>query len=923
MRKHLLLLLCLLLSQLATAGIVSQEEARQKALAFMSQRNAGIHQKGMRLAAKGSQLTPAAADALYYVFNAGQADGFVIVSGDDRTPAILGYATSGSYDEADMPENMRAWMAEYDRQLRFLASHPNAGVAKVTLDEHKAIAPLLKTTWGQDEPYNNLCPMDPVTGERSITGCVATAMAQIVAYYRYPDQTTDEIPAYTSNGVNGKIEMPAVPVTDIDWDNIIDSYRTTTTADQNNAVATLMKLCGSALQMGYSSNVSGAFSQRVSYALKHYFDYDAAVTNVRRDLYTANDWNNLIYDEIANKRPVCYCGESMGGGHEFVIDGYDKEGLFHVNWGWNGDYNNYFLLSILDPHNNSGAGASTSTDGYSFNQDANINIQPNTGIPFEESPIRMTTTAMSPATTTTFAYDSEVEGYEIEFIGGFMNFTGETQTFDLALAAFDKNGKWVDSYLLFRDQTLDDAWGCLPMRSDDVIVVLPDGEYTIFFMSKLSSETNWLPNFGSEKYHLKATVSNNVLTLSGAISLNATDITATGNLEAGGMVSVGATIANNGDSFFNDLIYLMVDGEKISAKYFEAEPGESDQFEIVYKPTTTGTKTLSIGYMLGKNFVSIGSKSITISEPKSYSLAFSNAKVTNATNYTINADYADIQLTVTNNSTTDYNDCIKTIAFKRVSGNYWSYFNYFDTPVNIAANATETVNIKASGLVDGAYWFVIVYKTDGAFKNPSDQDAFDELYNYTVVVPDPEQEPELKGDGTLENPYSVADAAIVASQLAAGEATAESFYVKGKISAITQKFTHAAGTATFNLSDDGTTSGKQFTANTVRFLENKLWLYGNTQIKVGNDAVVYAPIVNAATPSTPGDEGYLYSLNGVTFEDTPTGISSLTPSPIPAYAPTRSLSPIGEGSIYTLSGQRVKKPVKGLYIVNGKKVVVR
>ena len=134
MRKNLLLLISLLLSQLATAGVVTQEEARQKAIAFLSQRNASVQQKGMRLAAKGSQLSPATTDALYYVFNAGQTDGYVIVSGDDRTPAILGYATDGSYDEANMPENMRAWMAEYDRQ-----HEGEAGKARKIMEQAKAV----------------------------------------------------------------------------------------------------------------------------------------------------------------------------------------------------------------------------------------------------------------------------------------------------------------------------------------------------------------------------------------------------------------------------------------------------------------------------------------------------------------------------------------------------------------------------------------------------------------------------------------------------------------------------------------------------------------------------------------------------------------------------------------------------------------
>lgn len=732
---------------MAMAGVVSQSEAQQKALDFMARRNAAAAQKGMRLAAKGSQLTPAASEALYYVFNAGQADGFVVVSGDDRTPAILGYATNGTFSEADMPDNMRAWMAEYDRQLRFLANHPNAGIAKVQLDEHAAIAPLLKTTWNQGAPYNDKCPIDPSTSTRCVTGCVATAMAQVINYHKYPASTTATIPAYTSNA---SISLDAIAPTTIDWVNMLDNYTGSETTEQKNAVATLMQLCGASVKMDYTAHSSGAQSQMVASALKTYFDFDATVYCASRDLYRANAWNNLIYNEIANNRPVCYGGQSMGGGHEFVIDGYDREGLFHVNWGWGGSSDNYFLLSILDPNNNSGTGASTSTDGYSFGQDAIINAMPNKGNVVED-PVRLSISSIS-TTTTSFDYDSNNEGYVVQFNAAVWNQSGDTGTFDLAMAAYDAQGNMQSGSYIVEEVELGNGWGWKNMNCVGLLD-LPDGEYTIFLISKLHSDNYWRPNLGSEKYHLKATVNNNVLTLSGGtVNLSASSITATGSLEIGGMVNVSATITNNSDALFNDVLYLQVDGEDISAKYFEAEAGGSDQFEIVYKPTTTGTKTLSIGYKMGDNFVSIGSKDITISAAHSYSLTFSNGTITNAISSIINADKAQIQVSVKNTGSYAYNDCIKTYAFKNTSGgSSWSYFGAIETPVSIGVGATKTVDIEYNHLTDGRYWFIMVYKTNGEYISHNDTGArYSALYDYTVIVPAPVQ-PSLEGTYYLQH----------------------------------------------------------------------------------------------------------------------------------------------------------------------------
>ena len=347
MKKITALLILMMTTVLAQAGNVTPEEAKAKAQTFMQTRlGAGKHH-AMKMVTSGQPLRAAAAgknaegavsaegttsdnDAAavaYYVFNAGDGEGFVVVSGDDRTPAILGYADQGAFDLSNVPENMQAWLDDYARQIDYLDAHPQMAIAKAPASEHAAIRPMLTSTWNQGAPYNNLCPKDG--NNRSVTGCVATAMAQVLYYHRYPARTTKTIPGYTTQKKG--IKVAAIGMTTIDWANMLDSYSGGETTTQEQAVARLMQLCGASVEMDYSSEASSASSWAASEALKNYFDYDRATTDLDRSNYLAAEWDELIYRELAEDRPVYYSGQSTGGGHAFVVDGYDKDGLYHVN----------------------------------------------------------------------------------------------------------------------------------------------------------------------------------------------------------------------------------------------------------------------------------------------------------------------------------------------------------------------------------------------------------------------------------------------------------------------------------------------------------------------------------------------------------------------------------------------------------------
>ena len=184
-------------------------------------------------------------------------------------------------------------------------------------------------------------------------------MAQVMYYHQWPKRTTKEIPGFTyyyedSEGKEEEIEVPAVGVTEIDWDNMLPSYKDDDgTSAERDAVATLMLLCGNSVEMTYGLGGSSASINYARMVLPEYFDYDGfSIGYVNRSGYDNADWNQLMYDELSNNGPVLYKGNSKQyGGHAFVIDGYDADDYFHVNWGWGGNDDGYFLLDALKDYN--------------------------------------------------------------------------------------------------------------------------------------------------------------------------------------------------------------------------------------------------------------------------------------------------------------------------------------------------------------------------------------------------------------------------------------------------------------------------------------------------------------------------------------------------------------------------------------------
>lgn len=305
-----------------------------------------------------------------YVLGKENGNGYVVLSADDIMPPVLGYADSGSFDPDNIPPAMSAWLKEYSRQLSYAVEKGISGKFDSRSDsELDIIPPLCASKWDQMAPYNNLCPK--VGGSTAPTGCTATAIAQAMYHHKWPAKGTG-VHSYTPAGFNQSLSFD-FGNTEFHWEDMLDNYSGNYNTDQANAVATLMLACGNASLMQYGQNESGAYPYDAVYGMVKYLGYDRSAIMAERDYYPSEEWNTLVYNELKNGRPVVYGGYNDVAGHTFIVDGYNGDGFFHLNWGWSGMSDGFFRLTALDPD---AQGTGGSSAGYNFYQSAILNLMP-------------------------------------------------------------------------------------------------------------------------------------------------------------------------------------------------------------------------------------------------------------------------------------------------------------------------------------------------------------------------------------------------------------------------------------------------------------------------------------------------------------------------------------------------------------------
>lgn len=381
------MLLLLIMSLASFAGPRSFQQAKEIALRQAAQLGISMDETSSAKAKSKRVKSVSGEVPAYYVFPNGEGKGFTVVSGDDRLPEVVGYSDKGTYDEENLPSNYVGFMKAYEEMVgqldngdsRASASIAEAKALRSSGYQQPTIAPLLgNIQWNQMTPYNNMCPKYNGTN-RSVTGCVATAMAQVMMYYQYPKTLQANIPAYVSRTKN--LSIPQINQGETyDWANMLPQYASyeplNYTDAQATAVAKLMYHCGVACEMDYGPSSGANVTPAI---LSTYFGYDSdLMQDLNRDVFTLAEWSQIMDKELSARRPILYSGRSSDGGHEFVCDGTDGNGLYHINWGWGGYQDGYFDVTILNP-DKGGAGSGSAPDGYNQYCSMIVGIAPDNG----------------------------------------------------------------------------------------------------------------------------------------------------------------------------------------------------------------------------------------------------------------------------------------------------------------------------------------------------------------------------------------------------------------------------------------------------------------------------------------------------------------------------------------------------------------
>lgn len=652
--RHLILFGSALLMTVspAIAKQLSEDEARSVAMSFIGKNSPKFNKVTVKdRELKVAYIAERKATNAFYVFNHGDEAGFMIVSADDQLPQVLGYSSTGSFDYASAPENIKWWLSQYEEEVYSYLSQEKAtsilkAVPRRTADNKTVISPLIKTQWNQDAPFNNDCPTDG--GGRSVTGCAATALAQIINYHEYPSKNGTGTYSYSWNGQTLSYDYS---IANFDWNNMLDRYDATSSKTSQDAVANLMLACGIGLHMNYSSRESGASDIAVPRFLVENMDYDGSAIIVQRMHYSFQEWQDLIYKELSEKRPVFYTGQANTGGHAFICDGYSGDGYFHFNWGWGGQSDGDFLLSALNPMDQ---GIGSYEGGYNSGQTAVINIMKNQGngrcaILFASSG---------------FTYENGIFN-----CGPISNFSTFEVNATLGIEIINDNGIGESQYFNGTNISIPGANLDAGQYSSGIrpFIVNPQnlapGKYRCYPVYK-TADTPWCrlrPTYGEQQY-VELTVGEDgsmTYTNPGAevtYDLTATSFSVTGKVYKDSENIFSITVKNNADADYNNNIRMDVsqNGEVVKSLNIKAAIPSKQVFEGLYK-TSFGLEHGSYDV----NFFDATGKSIN-SKPFTLTVEEGNAPVP-ATGLILQGLGSDIfysgytstlQLILHNNSTT-------------------------------------------------------------------------------------------------------------------------------------------------------------------------------------------------------------------------------------------------------------------------------
>lgn len=450
----------------------------------------------------------------FYIFNY-QDKGFVFISGDDVMTPVFAYSYQNNFETQNMPEQIVKWLEGYKEQVRYSVVNQlkteeivisqwndllkgilpigTGNNSQFNPSKRASVSPLLTTKWNQSPYYNAMCPLDNASGQRTVSGCVATAVTQVMKYWNYPSQGTGN---HTySHDKYGSLSAN-FGATTYNWSSMPN-----TVTSSNTAVATLTYHVGVSVDMNYgigSTGGSGAYvitdrspvTNCAEYALKTYFGYKTTMSGIERANYTQTAWMNLLKTELNASRPIIYAGFGSGGGHCFVADGYDANDFIHFNWGWGGNSDGYFSINALNP---GALGTGGGSGGFNSGHQAIIGVEPNTGgggggggggttldmrfysaLNFSSNPI---------VYSTGFSVSVDLANYGTS---SSQNFSG-----DLTAAVFNSSNQFV-AFIDTKTGVSIDFLKYLPTTFTTTgMSSLTPGNYTVGIYHKKTGETNW------------------------------------------------------------------------------------------------------------------------------------------------------------------------------------------------------------------------------------------------------------------------------------------------------------------------------------------------------------------------------------------------------------------------------------------------
>jgi hypothetical protein len=533
------------------AAPVDQQTAMKTGRNFIINNTTGKAFKngaGLQLAYKSVSDATGSSQVYFYVFNS--ADGFVIVSADDQTIPVLGYSDEGQFDGTHIPYVVAKWLENYKSQIRYVVENnipatpeisgswaaletvnPQSGPQSTT-----TVTPLLTTKWNQIPFYNDMCPYDNTKGKRAPTGCVATAMAQVMKFWNWP---STGMGFHSYNDLTYGIQSASFGGTTYDWNRMPLSI-----SASNTSVSTLMYHCGVSVNMTYGVDESSAYVisaqspiiNCAEYALKTYFGYKTSLSGIQRSNFNDGQWISILEKELNAGRPVIYSGFGTGGGHAFVCDGFDLSNNMHMNWGWGGAYNGYYPVNALNP---TGIGTGGGSGGYNNGQQAIIGIEPAKNVVAGDLKLYdyVTPSANTFIYGKAFSVKTNLKNY------GTIDFSG-----DLCAAVFDSSDILIDYVQIKSGQTLSagTSFGSdLVFATTGSYLLLP-GTYTIGVYYRPAGG-NWSIIANNAGYTNAATIK---IVSNSAVEMYNTFVVSPQTLTLGQPVSITVKLANTAASKF-------------------------------------------------------------------------------------------------------------------------------------------------------------------------------------------------------------------------------------------------------------------------------------------------------------------------------------------------------------------------------------